>query len=283
MNTVKTLRELRAAVTHARSAGKRIGFVPTMGNLHSGHATLVTKAAQQSDFVVTSIFVNPLQFGAGEDLDKYPRTLAADQEMLLQAGCNLLFAPTVEEMYPGGMTGQTRVSVPHLSEGLCGASRPGHFEGVATVVSKLFNMVQPDMAVFGQKDYQQLAVIRAMVHDLNMPIQIIGEPTVRATDGLALSSRNGYLTQEQRAAAPVLYRSLSQMAAAIKSGERDFATLCAEHIQQIEAAGLRMDYLEVRQGVHLRPATPEDRDIVILVAAYLGATRLIDNLHLNLD
>ena len=283
MNTVKTLRELRAAVTHARSAGKRIGFVPTMGNLHNGHATLVTKAAQQSDFVVTSIFVNPLQFGAGEDLDKYPRTLAADQEMLLQAGCNLLFAPTVEEMYPDGMTGQTRVSVPQLSEGLCGASRPGHFEGVATVVSKLFNMVQPDMAVFGQKDYQQLAVIRAMVHDLNMPIQIIGEPTVRATDGLALSSRNGYLTQEQRAIAPVLYRSLNQMAEAIKSGERDFATLRAEHIQQIEAAGLRTDYLEVRQGVHLRPATPEDRDIVILVAAYLGTTRLIDNLHLNLN
>ena len=283
MNTVKTVRELRAAVTHARNAGKRIGFVPTMGNLHSGHATLVTKAAQQSDFVVTSIFVNPLQFGAGEDLDKYPRTLAADQEMLLQAGCNLLFAPAVEEIYPGGMTGQTRVSVPQLSEGLCGASRPGHFEGVATVVSKLFNMVQPDMAVFGQKDYQQLAVIRAMVHDLNMPIQIIGEPTVRAADGLALSSRNGYLTDEQRAIAPVLYRSLSQMADAVKSGEHDFAKLRAEHIRQIEAAGLRMDYLEVRQGVHLRPATPEDQDIVILVAAYLGATRLIDNLHLNLN
>jgi len=216
MNTVKTLRELRAAVTHARSAGKRIGFVPTMGNLHSGHAALVAKAAQQADFVVASIFVNPLQFGAGEDLDKYPRTLAADQEKLLQAGCNLLFAPSVEEMYPSGMTGQTRVSVPQLSEGLCGASRPGHFEGVATVVNKLFNMVQPDMAVFGQKDYQQLAVIRAMVHDLNMPIQIIGEPTVRAEDGLALSSRNGYLTAEQRAVAPTLYRSLSQIAAAIK-------------------------------------------------------------------
>ncbi|MEO8490083.1 pantoate--beta-alanine ligase [Pseudomonas sp.] len=282
MNSVKTVRELRAAVAHARSAGKRIGFVPTMGNLHSGHATLVTKAAQQSDFVVASIFVNPLQFGAGEDLDKYPRTLAADQEKLLQAGCNLLFAPTVEEMYPGGTTGQTRVSVAQVSEGLCGASRPGHFEGVATVVSKLFNMVQPDMAVFGQKDYQQLAVIRAMVHDLNMPIQIIGEPTVRAEDGLALSSRNGYLSEEQRAVAPVLYRSLSQIGAAIKAGNRDFDRLRAEQIQQIEAAGLRLDYLEVRQGVHLRPATPDDRDVVILVAAYLGATRLIDNLHLNL-
>jgi len=254
-----------------------------MGNLHSGHAALVAKAAQQADFVVASIFVNPLQFGAGEDLDKYPRTLAADQEKLLQAGCNLLFAPSVEEMYPSGMTGQTRVSVPQLSEGLCGASRPGHFEGVATVVNKLFNMVQPDMAVFGQKDYQQLAVIRAMVHDLNMPIQIIGEPTVRAEDGLALSSRNGYLTAEQRAVAPTLYRSLSQIAAAIKGGDRDFAKLRAEQVQQIEAAGMRVDYLEVRQGVHLRPATAEDRDVVILVAAYLGATRLIDNLHLPLD
>lgn len=283
MNTVKTVRELRAAVARARSEGKRIGFVPTMGNLHSGHAALVAKAAQRVDFVVASIFVNPLQFGAGEDLDKYPRTLAADQEKLLEAGCHLLFAPSVEEMYPDGMAGQTRVSVPQLSEGLCGASRPGHFEGVATVVSKLFNMVQPDLAVFGQKDYQQLAVIRALVHDLNMPIQIIGEPTVRATDGLALSSRNGYLSAEQRAIAPVLYRSLSQIAQAIRDGERDYPRLLAEQQQQLEAAGLRRDYLEIRHAKNLRPATAEDRDLVILVAAYLGATRLIDNLHLDLD
>ena len=283
MNTVKTVRELRAAVARARSEGKRIGFVPTMGNLHSGHAALVAKAAQRVDFVVASIFVNPLQFGAGEDLDKYPRTLAADQEKLLEAGCHLLFAPTVEEMYPDGMAGQTRVSVPQLSEGLCGASRPGHFEGVATVVSKLFNMVQPDLAVFGQKDYQQLAVIRALVHDLNMPIQIIGEPTVRAADGLALSSRNGYLSEEQRAIAPVLYRSLCQIAQAIRNGERDYPKLVAEQQQQLEAAGLRRDYLEIRQAQNLRPATAQDRELVILVAAYLGATRLIDNLHLDLD
>lgn len=283
MNTVKTVRELRAAVARARSDGKRIGFVPTMGNLHSGHAALVAKAAQRVDFVVASIFVNPLQFGAGEDLDKYPRTLAADQEKLLEAGCHLLFAPNVEEMYPDGMAGQTRVSVPQLSEGLCGASRPGHFEGVATVVSKLFNMVQPDLAVFGQKDYQQLAVIRALVHDLNMPIQIIGEPTVRADDGLALSSRNGYLNPEQRAIAPALYRSLKQIAQAIRSGERDYPKLLAEQQQQLEAAGLRRDYLEIRHGKNLRPATAEDRDLVILVAAYLGSTRLIDNLHLDLD
>ncbi len=283
MNTVKTVRELRAAVARARSEGKRIGFVPTMGNLHSGHAALVAKAAQRVDFVVASIFVNPLQFGAGEDLDKYPRTLAADQEKLLQAGCHLLFAPTVEEMYPDGMAGQTRVSVPQLSEGLCGASRPGHFEGVATVVSKLFNMVQPDLAVFGQKDYQQLAVIRALVHDLNMPIQIIGEPTVRAPDGLALSSRNGYLNDEQRAIAPVLYRILNQIAEAIRNGERDYPQLLAEQQRQLEAAGLRQDYLEIRHARNLRLATAEDRDLVILVAAYLGGTRLIDNLHLDLD
>ncbi|UVM60611.1 pantoate--beta-alanine ligase [Pseudomonas sp. B21-010] len=283
MNTVKTVRELRAAVARARGEGKRIAFVPTMGNLHSGHVALVTKAAQRADFVVASIFVNPLQFGAGEDLDKYPRTLAADQEKLLQAGCHLLFAPSVDEMYPDGMAGQTRVSVPQLSEGLCGASRPGHFEGVATVVSKLFNMVQPDLAVFGQKDFQQLAVIRALVHDLNMPIQIIGEPTVRAEDGLALSSRNGFLSPDQRAVAPVVYRVLSQIAEAIKQGRRDFPALIDEQLKQLEAAGLRPDYLEIRHAKTLRPALSEDRDLVILVAAFLGTTRLIDNLHLDLD
>ncbi|SCW99418.1 MULTISPECIES: pantoate--beta-alanine ligase [unclassified Pseudomonas] len=283
MNTVKTVRELRAAVARARGEGKRIAFVPTMGNLHSGHVALVTKATQRADFVVASIFVNPLQFGAGEDLDKYPRTLAADQEKLLQAGCHLLFAPSVEEMYPDGMAGQTRVSVPQLSEGLCGASRPGHFEGVATVVSKLFNMVQPDIAVFGQKDFQQLAVIRALVHDLNMPIQIIGEPTVRAEDGLALSSRNGFLSPDQRAVAPVVYHGLSQIAEAIKQGRRDFPALIGEQLKQLEAAGLRPDYLEIRDAKTLRPALSEDRDLVILVAAFLGTTRLIDNLHLDLD
>ena len=283
MNTVKTVRELRAAVARARSEGKQIGLVPTMGNLHSGHAALVTKAAQQVDFVVASIFVNPLQFGANEDLDTYPRTLAADQEKLLQAGCNLLFAPTVEEMYPHGMQGLTRVTAAALSNELCGSRRPGHFDGVTTVVSKLFNMVQPDLAIFGQKDYQQLAVIRAMVHDLNMPIQIIGEPTVRAEDGLALSSRNGYLSEEQRALAPALYRNLREMATAIQNGERDYLALSSQHAAQLEALGLRVDYLEVRHASTLLPADVSDRDLVILVAAFLGTTRLIDNVHLNLD
>jgi pantoate--beta-alanine ligase len=281
MNTVKTVRELRAAVARARSEGKRVGLVPTMGNLHSGHAALVVKAAQRADFVVASIFVNPLQFGPTEDLATYPRTLPADQETLLQAGCHLLFAPSVEEMYPHGMEDQTLVSVPHLSEGLCGASRPGHFDGVATVVSKLFNMVQPDLAIFGQKDFQQLAVIRALVRDLNMPIQIIGEPTVRAADGLALSSRNGYLSEEQRAAAPALYRVIKHIAEAIHIGERDLNFLLANGVDQLKAAGFRLDYLEIRNATTLRPTTAEDHDLVILAAAYMGSTRLIDNLHLT--
>lgn len=283
MNTVKNVRELRAAVAQARAEGKQIGFVPTMGNLHAGHTALVEKAAQRADFVVASIFVNPLQFGPNEDLDSYPRTLAADQEKLFEAGCNLLFTPDVEEMYPHGMAGQTRVSVAGVSEGLCGASRPGHFEGVATVVTKLFNLVQPDLAIFGQKDFQQLAVIRTLVHDLNMPIQIIGEPTVRADDGLALSSRNGYLNAEQRAAAPALYRSLVQMADAIRRGERDFPALIAAAQAQQLAAGFRPDYLEVRESNSLRPATKDDRQLVILVAAFIGSTRLIDNLAFDLD
>ncbi|KPX12573.1 Pantoate--beta-alanine ligase [Pseudomonas syringae pv. delphinii] len=281
MNTVKTVLELRAAVARARSEGKRIALTPTMGNLHSGHAALVTKAAQRADFVVASIFVNPLQFGPNEDLATYPRTLAADQEKLLQAGCNLLFTPGVEEMYPHGMDDQTLVSVPHLSQGLCGASRPGHFEGVATVVSKLFNMVQPDLAIFGEKDFQQLAVIRAMVRDLNMPIQIIGEPTVRADDGLALSSRNGYLDEAQRAAAPALYQAIRQTAEAISAGEQDFDTLLSSKKQQLQAAGFRIDYLEIRNADSLRPTTAEDPDLVILAAAFMGKTRLIDNLHLT--
>ncbi|SEU00612.1 pantoate--beta-alanine ligase [Pseudomonas graminis] len=280
MNTVKTVRELRAAVARARSEGKRIALVPTMGNLHSGHIALITKAVQRADFVIASIFVNPLQFGPNEDLASYPRTLAADQEQLLQAGCHLLFTPTVEEMYPHGMTDQTIVRVPVVSEGLCGGSRPGHFDGVSTVVSKLFNMVQPDIAIFGQKDFQQLAVVNALVRDLNMPIQIIGEPTVRAADGLALSSRNGYLTDEQRAAAPALYRVIKQIGTSLQNGQQDHQQLVSDGIKALEAAGFRPDYLEIRNAVSLRPATPDDHDLVVLGAAFMGKTRLIDNLHL---
>lgn len=278
MNVVKTVADLRAAVSRARGEGKRIGFVPTMGNLHAGHIALVKKAGQRADFVVASIFVNPLQFGPNEDLASYPRTLAADQEKLFEAGCHLVFAPSVEEMYPHGQSMQTIVRVPGVSEGLCGGSRPGHFDGVSTVVSKLFNMVLPDLAVFGQKDFQQLAVIRTMVRDLNMPVQIIGEPTMRAQDGLALSSRNGYLSAEERATAPALYRTLNQLANAIRNGDRDYLELVASGQQALQAAGLRPDYLEIRNATDLQPATADTRELIILAAAFLGSTRLIDNL-----
>lgn len=283
MNTVKTIRELRAAVAQARAEGKQIGLVPTMGNLHAGHAALVAKAAQRSDFVVASIFVNPLQFAPTEDLATYPRTLQADQERLVNAGCQLLFHPSVEEIYPNGLAEQTCVSVPGVSQGLCGASRPGHFDGVATVVSKLFNMVQPDIAVFGQKDFQQLAVIRALVRDLNMPIQIIGEPTVRAENGLALSSRNGYLSAEELARASVLYLSLSQLVEAIQAGQRDLHKLLERAQEQHRQAGLRGDYLELREANTLRPVSPGDRELVVLVAAFMGNTRLIDNISFTLE
>lgn len=278
MKVISTVADLRAAITSARGEGKRIGFVPTMGNLHAGHIALVKTAGERADFVVASIFVNPLQFGPNEDLASYPRTLAADQEKLIEAGCHLLFTPSVDEMYPNGQALQTIVRVPGVSEGLCGGSRPGHFDGVSTVVSKLFNMVQPDLAVFGEKDFQQLAVIRTMVRDLNMPIQVIGEPIVRADDGLALSSRNGYLNAEERATAPALNRTLLQLADAIRQGERDYPALLASGKQALQAAGLRPDYLELRNALDLQPATAEHRELVILAAAFLGKTRLIDNL-----
>lgn len=281
MNVITTVAQLRAAINRARSEGKRIGFVPTMGNLHDGHIALVRKAGQHADFVVASIFVNPLQFGPNEDLDSYPRTLASDQEKLLEAGCHLLFAPGVEEMYPNGQALQTIVSVPGVSEGLCGGSRPGHFDGVSTVVSKLFNMVQPDLAVFGEKDFQQLAVIRTMVRDLDMPVQIIGAPIVRAEDGLALSSRNGYLSPAERASAPELYRILSQMAEALGNGEQDYPALLLKGRKALEAAGMRTDYLEIRSAIDLQPATAETPERVILAAAFLGKTRLIDNLQVD--
>lgn len=282
MNTVTTVRELRAVIAQARAEGKDIALVPTMGNLHAGHIALIEHAGQRASFVVASIFVNPLQFGPGEDLDSYPRTLAADQEKLIDAGCDLLFAPAVEEMYPGGMHGQTLVQVSGVSEGLCGASRPGHFDGVATVVTKLFQMVQPDLAIFGQKDFQQLAVIRTLVRDLNIPVQILGLPTVRAEDGLALSSRNGYLDEQQRASAPTLYRTLQELAQSLHAGRRDYPALLAEARQRLTDAGLRPDYLEIRQAGNLAEARADDRHLVIAAAAYLGDTRLIDNIELDL-
>ena len=282
MNTVKNLQQLRAAISRARSEGKRIAFVPTMGNLHAGHIALIQHATERADFVVASIFVNPLQFGANEDLDSYPRTLAADQSKLLEAGCNLLFTPDAQEMYPQGMAQQTIVSVPGVSAGLCGGSRPGHFDGVATIVCKLFNMVQPDIALFGEKDFQQLAVIRKMVADLNIPVHIFGVPIVRDHDGLALSSRNGYLSAQQRAAAPALQQCLQALKAQIKIGRRDYAMLFEQFDTDLQAAGFRLDYVELRDALSLQPAAMDSTQLVLLAAAYLGSTRLIDNLIFDL-
>ncbi|MBB5320798.1 pantoate--beta-alanine ligase [Marinobacter oulmenensis] len=281
MRTVHSLKELRTILRGYRQQGKTIGLVPTMGNLHDGHISLVRKATEAADVVVTSIFVNPMQFGANEDLDTYPRTLADDQEKLRLAGNTLVFAPTAEEIYPEGLARQTRVVVPEVSEGHCGASRPGHFEGVATVVSMLFNMVQPDFAVFGEKDFQQLAVIRKMARDLLIPVEVIGAPTVREADGLAKSSRNGYLSEEERAIAPTLYRALETTVAELASGRTDFEALETEAQQTLTGAGFRPDYFNIVNSQTLKPATAEDPELTVLAAAFLGTTRLIDNLSVR--
>ena len=270
--------------TMPAAMGRRRAFVPTMGALHDGHRQLMRVAREQvgSDGdVVVSVFVNPLQFGANEDFDAYPRTIDADIASCETEGVDILYVPSVGRVY--GSQPSITVQPGKLGEELEGASRPGHFAGMLTVVAILLHQVAPEVAVFGEKDYQQLAVIRAMVLDLNMPVQIIGEPTVRAEDGLALSSRNGYLNEEQRALAPALYLHLREMADAIKAGERNYATLVTQQVAHLEAIGLRVDYLEVRHATTLLPAQTSDRDLVILVAAYLGTTRLIDNIHLNLD
>ncbi len=278
MKTEISIQGLIAALKPARAAQKRIGLVPTMGNLHEGHLSLVREAKQFCDVVVVSIFVNPIQFGAGEDFDSYPRTLAQDSNLLAEVGCDLIFAPNVEQMY-GKVPRLTNISVSEITQGLCGGSRPGHFDGVAVVVTKLLNMVQPQMAFFGQKDYQQLAVIRQMVQDLNFPVEIRGVPIVRAEDGLALSSRNGYLSEQQRALAPSIYVQLQQAAQDLKAGVELFQVL--NHIKtQLTAQGFVVDYVEARRP-DLQPAYCFDADTVLLVAAKLGNTRLIDNLEIR--
>ncbi|MFL1466495.1 pantoate--beta-alanine ligase [Marinobacter sp. HN1S83] len=281
MRTINSLKELRTILRGYRREGKTIGLVPTMGNLHEGHISLVRKASEAADVVVTSIFVNPMQFGASEDLDTYPRTLEEDQRQLEAAGNTLVFAPGVEEIYPNGLVQQTKVIVPEVSDGHCGASRPGHFEGVATVVTMLFNMVQPDIAVFGEKDFQQLAVIRKLVRDLMIPVEVIGAPTIREDDGLAKSSRNGYLTDDERAIAPVVYQTLQESARKLSEGRTDFSALEQEANDALAAAGLRPDYFNIVNSVTLKPAMPEDTELTILVAAFLGTTRLIDNLSVT--
>lgn len=275
MQQLTSLDELRA--WRAQLTGI-VALVPTMGNLHEGHLKLVDKAKQLADHVVVSIFVNPMQFGANEDLASYPRTFEADCIALAERGAHAVFAPTVADVYPRGLEQQTYIEVPDISEILCGASRPGHFRGVATIVAKLFNMVQPQVAVFGEKDFQQLQVIRLMTRDLSLPVDVIGMPTERASDGLALSSRNGYLTQEHRAAAPVLYRTLQRIADDIKANMTP-ETVLQTAASVIEKAGFNIDYLELRRREDLAPATASDRELVVLVAAFIGKTRLIDNLQ----
>ncbi|WP_296806134.1 pantoate--beta-alanine ligase [Thiocapsa sp.] len=282
MKTIETLEDLREQVRIWRWAGERVAFVPTMGNLHAGHLTLIAEARARAPRVIASIFVNPMQFGPAEDLDAYPRTLARDRELLEAAGCDLLFAPGVASVYPRGSEVQTRVEVPGLSDVLCGESRPGHFRGVATVVCKLFNMVQPDIALFGEKDFQQLLVIRRMVEDLDMPIEIVGVPTVRESDGLAMSSRNGYLSPSERALAPGLRRVLTAARQSLLAGNVA-ASVEREAEAALREAGLAPDYVQVRAADDLRSATEGDRDLVILAAAYLGRARLIDNLRVQLD
>ncbi len=284
MKTVHTIAELREEVRNQKAAGNKVGFVPTMGNLHEGHISLVEKANEVSDFVVASIFVNPLQFGAGEDLDTYPRTLPEDQEKLTAANADLLFAPAVTEMYPNGNAAQTTVTVPdELTNTLCGASRPGHFCGVTTVVTKLFGMVQPDLAVFGEKDFQQLAVIRRMTDDLCLPVEIIGMPTVREEDGLAKSSRNGFLTTEERTKAVFINKLLKETITKIESGDKAFKGMEQQAIESLKQEGFDPDYFAIRQQDTLKDATAEDKKIVVLIAAKLGIPRLIDNMCIDLD
>lgn len=282
MQVFHHIHSLREALAAERKAGKTIGFVPTMGNLHDAHIALVKIAQANCDVVVTSIFVNPLQFGLNEDWDRYPRTLAADSAKLDAAGCNYLFCPDEKEIYPNGMAEQTRVIVPTMTDVLCGASRPGHFEGVTTVVTKLFNIVQPDEAVFGIKDFQQLAVIRRMVEDLCIPIKIVAGEIVRESDGLAMSSRNGFITPEERPQVAVLNKSLNGIKQQIEQGRRDFGKLIDEARAKIESAGFRVDYVSICNSRTLEMAANDDREITILGAMYTRGARLIDNVSVVL-
>lgn len=320
MRTVHSITELRAMIHEWRNQGERIALVPTMGNLHAGHIHLMTQAAHYADRVVASIFVNPLQFGGTEDFATYPRTLAADSIALAENGVHALFAPEVSELYPGiyprgaaaapalpathrdvlvsqeagcrerppaalvlpCTANTTRVKVAGLTDILCGASRPGHFVGVATVVNKFCNIVQPDIAVFGEKDYQQLLVIRRMVLDLCLPITILGVPTVREADGLAMSSRNGYLTAQQRLGASRLYQTLRAAHEHISGGMRDYAVLAEQCMQSLRDAGFTPDYFTVRRSHDLMPPEPGDSALVVLAAAWSGSTRLIDNIKIEI-
>ena len=283
MQTCTTIEAIRRTISGWKASQQRIALVPTMGNLHAGHMALVEQARGRADRVVVSIFVNPLQFNESADFQGYPRTLQQDTQQLASAGVDALFAPDGEAMYPRGQAAITRVMVPDLERILEGAFRPGHFTGVATVVSKLFNIVQPDLAVFGEKDFQQLMLIRRMVEDLNMPIDIAAVATLREADGLAMSSRNGLLDEEQRRRAPVLYATLKQLVQRLQQGEMDHPQLESEAMEQLAGQGYQPEYVAIRRSYDLEVPQPGDVELVVLAAARLGSTRLIDNIPLVLN
>ncbi len=286
MQRCKRIKELRAAIRVKRHAGQHIVLVPTMGNLHDGHISLVRKAREISDFVVVSIFVNPLQFGENEDLDNYPRTLEEDQAKLQREGASVLFLPDANEMYPDGQQDLTRVSVPKFNAMLCGVSRPVHFDGVTTVVNKLFNIVQPDSAVFGEKDFQQLFLIRKMVKDLSLPVEVVGAPIMREKDGLAMSSRNNYLSDSERNIAPALSRVLQETKERCAGKGKDLELLRQAELQAntvLKEIGFDIDYVQIRDADTLLAPALETKQLVLLAAATLGSTRLIDNMTFSAD
>lgn len=282
MRTVGGAGELRAIVRQWRMAGESIAFVPTMGDLHAGHLALVCEARRRAARVVASIFVNPLQFNDAADFNAYPRHPERDAGTLAEAGVDLLFSPRAREIYPHGMEAGTRIEVPVLSERLCGAFRPGHFTGVATVVAILFNLVRPDLAVFGEKDYQQLLIVRRLSEDLRLGIEVIGMPTVREPDGLAMSSRNRYLDAEERRIAPAIFRMLSGVRDEVLAGARDYLALEKRGMEQLVAIGLRPEYVALRRAQDLQMPGPEDRRLRVLAAAWLGSARLIDNIAVDI-
>jgi pantoate--beta-alanine ligase len=281
VDTVTTIAAVRDHVRSWRRAGLKVAFVPTMGNLHAGHVSLIEAARRHGERFVASIFVNPMQFGPNEDFAHYPRTPQQDARMLAAAGCSLMFMPEVGEIYPHGSERATRVEVPGLSRILEGEFRPGHLEGVSTVVAKLFHIVEPDVAVFGEKDFQQLTVIRRMVSELCMPVEIVAAPTVRDADGLAMSSRNQYLTASERALAPKIYATLEGAAQRLRSGEADYTGIERAGFLALESAGFRPDYFSLRQAADLSLPLPGARELVVLVAARLGRARLIDNVQVT--
>jgi len=282
MQSVETITALRAQIKAWREHKQTIAFVPTMGNLHQGHLSLVRKARELADKVVVSIFVNPLQFDDKADLAAYPRTVKADIQMLSSVGCDVIFTPTADTMYPKGMTPHTHISVPDMDDKLCGLKRPGHFDGVATVVTKLLNIVQADIAVFGEKDYQQLLLIKHLVRDLNLPVDIVGSSTFREESGLAMSSRNQYLTEQQRQQAASIYQTLLNVKQKITAGNLDFSALQQQALTTLQELGFEAEYVDIRRADDLELATSGDNDLRIFIAARLGKARLIDNIACNL-